>query len=334
MNPDLETLTSATEKTVAIAAQSGFLGIGAILIIIVAPIAMYVIRSTNLALATAICGAIFLSIFGLINIVSTVWPDIIINRPNILFGKITNVAKNFRVNIVSNVKSMGNAYTKTIYNSDIENQKDSLFLYVTPSEPNCLTVAITRTDSVAEDGNLAFHVSPISKKDMDGTTELTATVITSKSDKKPYLEVVRESRGKLLGEAVKYYAIDDSDPGCKLRATTSMLYNIFWSAMAQNSSNNLEIWKQKLTSDDVFTRRNSRIELSTLGSAGAGDLEALIQEDDNYRIQLGAAVAISVMPVEQRKLLPDSIKSKLVELKSARDPTMSATAARALAGWD
>ena len=90
-------------------------------------------------------------------------------------------------------------------------------------------------------------------------------------------------------------------------------------------------WADLLQSDDVFLRRNARIDLSLQGEAALATIGELVQAD-NYREQLGGVVALSIMPEAERCKARENpgLIAAIAGLAKSEDPTLRETATRAL----
>jgi hypothetical protein len=189
-----------------------------------------------------------------------------------------------------------------------------------------LAVALESTDSNAESIQL-FNI-PVSAEDMAPNIEILVEVIGEQD--KLLLKVWREVNGKQAAKATVFDALSNVDPGCaSTRGRLSDEWNVLGRAFAQAVASETEII-QRLQSDDVFTRREARIALSKRGENAFELTERLLARDDNYRLQLGALVALAGMTEDQRKKSPTGVIEKVRELRNSRDKTMRDTAVEAL----
>jgi hypothetical protein len=94
----------------------------------------------------------------------------------------------------------------------------------------------------------------------------------------------------------------------------------------QNNAS-VEDFSLRLKSDDVFTRRNARIDLSKQGPQTVEIAKQLLNSED-YRLQLGALVSLSIMPEQEQKQLPSDVLGKVHEFTNNHDPTIRETAER------
>jgi hypothetical protein len=79
----------------------------------------------------------------------------------------------------------------------------------------------------------------------------------------------------------------------------------------------------------LFTRRDARIDLSRQGAEALNIISQLL-DSGNYRIQLGALIALSEMPDNQRKRAPPALVDKARVLLNHNDAAMREAAARAI----
>ena len=80
----------------------------------------------------------------------------------------------------------------------------------------------------------------------------------------------------------------------------------------------------------MFTRRDARIALSKKTDDDLKLLASLVARDDNYRLQLGAVVALADVPDELRKKAPAGLFDKVRSLRNSSDKTMRDSAVLAL----
>jgi hypothetical protein len=132
-------------------------------------------------------------------------------------------------------------------------------------------------------------------------------------------------------------ADNSKDCGTRPRSTKTerhgfSKWSLFKLAFAQATEDStMGGWIIRLRSDDVFMRRNARIDLARQGTGAFEKINQLLDRDE-YRLQLGAVVAFADMPVELRKQAPGDLITKVHQLTSYREKTMRDNALRALQG--
>lgn len=222
----------------------------------------------------------------------------------------------------SDLWRVGNAYTKREFDLERENTFNFPFLLVTADAPACLALALVSTGG--NDRIDVFNNAPISDDDMTDNTEILAQF--GEDYRGPLLRVWREVRRAPKGRATVYRPIGGAERGC-MTASGENAWSIIGRAYAQKAPAAIT---DRLQSDDAFTRRDARIDVSKDAGSKLNLVGNLLVDDGNYRLQLGAAVAIAAMPEDERKKLPDAITDKLRELRGASDKTMRDTAVQAL----
>lgn len=329
MRSDIELLTQTTNvvtQTADIIVQYGFLGVGLVLTLLIAPAIHKWTKAPRIGLGALCFGLAFIIAYGVINIISVVAPTWISAQRAMISGFVLGVPNGQQVQMRSNLWRAGHAYTKREFDPQRGNIFNFPFLLVTAHPPTCLAVALVSTDPNS-DNSPVFNVTPISSDDMAPNMEILAEL--SGAPDKPALKVWRELNAKQMGKASVFQPLSSTDPGCAPVRGRLQVWSVFGRAFAQASVSDSEII-QRLQSDDVFTRRDARIALSKKGEDGFELIGKLLARDDNYRLQLGAAVALSGMPDEQRKKAPSDLFKKLNALQSSKDKTMRETVAQAL----
>jgi hypothetical protein len=316
--PDIELLTQTADFVV----KYGFLAVGLVLIFVIAPAIYKLAGAARMAIVAASFGLAFVVVYGVISIVAMVAPQWISSQRVMISGVVRGVPNGRQVQMKSDLWRVGNAYTKREFDPERENVFNFPFLLVTGEAPSCLALALVSTGG--NDKIDIFNVAPVTAEDMANGTDLLAQF--GQDDRGTFLRVWREVSRSPKGRATVYRPLDDTERGCEAAAHDSS-FSIIGRAYAQKAPKNIV---DRLQSDDAFTRRDARIDLSKDANSNVDLLGKLLQDDGNYRLQLGAAVAITAMPDDERKKLPTDVADKLRALRDAPDKTMRDTAVQAL----
>jgi hypothetical protein len=322
MRQDIELLTQTADFVV----KYGFLAVGLVLIFVIAPAIYKLANATRLAYATATFGVAFVIVYGILGVVTAVAPQWISGRRALVSGVVLGVPNGQHLQMKSDLRLAGFAYTKREHDAQQTNVFNFPFLLVTSASPSCLAVGL---ESTGQNSNSAeayfFNIAPLAASVMAANVEIVVQVSEDKG--KPALKVSRETNGK-PGKTLVFRPLADNDLGCETPTESTKSWSIFSSAYAQSKPSETQ-YQQKLQSDDVFTRRNARIGLSK-ETENFDLIGSLLARDDNYRIQLGALTALASMPEEQRRRGPDSLLKKVRALRDSKDKTMRDTAVQAL----
>jgi hypothetical protein len=315
---DIVLLTQTADFVV----KYGFLAVGLVLIFIIAPAIYKFANATRMAFAAVSFGLAFVVTYGVISIIAMVAPQWISSQRVMISGVVRNVPNGRQVQMKSDLWRVGNAYTKREFDPERENTFNFPFLLVTEKAPACLALAVVST--VGNDNIQLFNIAPVSDDDMADSTEILAQY--DEDNQGPRLRVWREVRHAPKGSALVYRPLGSTDRGCEAGSGRTV-WSIIGSAHAQKAPQGIV---DRLQSDDAFTRRDARIDLSKDAGSKLDLVEKLLVDDSNYRLQLGAAVAIAALPEDERKKLPPAMTDKLRELRGAADKTMRDTAVQAL----
>jgi hypothetical protein len=323
MQPDIELLT----KTADFVVKYGFLAVGLVLILIIAPAIYKLAGAKRLGLGTATFGLAFVIAYGVINLISVVAPQWISAQRVMISGVVLGVPNGQQLQIKSDLRRLGQAYTKREFDAQRANTFNFPFILVTADAPSCLAVAIVSTDKNADNSPL-FNISPVSVDDMAPNIEILAEVVEEQDGSA--LKVWREANGKQTTREAILKPLRDDELGCATKRGAWMGdWSVFRSAFAQSAVSDSDI-VERLQSDDVFTRREARIALSERGEGAFELIEKLLMRKDNYRLQLGAVVALAGMPEYQRKKASASLLEKVRSLRNSPDKTMRDAVVQAL----
>jgi hypothetical protein len=305
----------------------GFLAVGLALIFLVTPVIYNVWKAKNVGLATGCAGLAFVIAYGVIDIVQKTAPWLLSSQRSIISGVVLGVTDGYQIQMRSDRREAGQAYIKREFDREVRNLYNFPFILVTTDLPRCLSIGIASTDPNSENSR-AFNVKPLSRDDMESSVNIIARVVPQQDALQ--LVVWRERQGSLVGNQATYKALTPDEGDCGTQTLTA--HNDIWqwigSAFAQGTLRFEEI-SSKLRSDDVFTRRDARIELSRQGTKGFDTIDQLLNQN-NYRAQLGAVAALAEMPDEQRKQAPPSLRDKVRPLINNPDKTLRDAAVRAL----
>ncbi len=191
MQPDIKLLTSSADVIV----QYGFLGVGLVLILIIAPVIYKLGGATRLGLGTATFGLAFVVVYGVISIISVVAPQWIASQRVMISGIVRGVPNGQQVQIQSNLWRAKQAYIKR--ESDDDPRRANVFfnfsfILVTAYAPSCPAGALESTDKNA-DNSLIFN-APVSVDDMPSNIEILAEVVGENDG--TALKIWRELNGK------------------------------------------------------------------------------------------------------------------------------------------
>jgi hypothetical protein len=300
----------------------GFLGVGLALTIIIAPLIFAIWKSRMLTTVTVTFGLAFIVTWGVLNVVQQYFPYLIASKRVLLNGAVYKVPNGYQVQISSDVRMAGAAYLKRENDTDDRELNSFLFLLLSSQQPSCLALAINSNDPTAEAGSSAFKITPISDVDLKNESFIVAEA--HRLNKKFQLTLWREVSGKQMGDTLVLNPLDDSTPGCAAGHSARLYEWLIPSAFGQSRLEAREL-SARLRSDDLFTRRDARIDLSKEVPDNLQMTEEFLNSSD-YRLQLGALVALSILPPADRKNLPPDVLAKVKTLMGDSDSTIRETA--------
>ncbi len=303
----------------------GFLGVGLALTILIAPIIYAIWKSRTLTAVTISFGLAFIITWGVLDIVQQYFPSLIASKRVLLSGVVLKVPNGYQVQIASDLRKPGSAYIKHENDADDRELNSFPFLLLASRLPNCLSLAINNNNPQSETGASAFKITPISAGDLKNDAAIVA-MAQPRPDKKFRLRVWREVADQQIGDALTLDPLDDGTPGCAIGQDVGLFDWLVPSAFAQ-SNPQVQDYSARLKSDDLFTRRDARIGLSKEGANGIEMAKQFLNSGD-YRLQLGALVALSIMPEADRKNLPPDLLAKVREFTTHSDATIRDTASR------
>lgn len=318
---DIQLLTQTADFIV----KYGFLAVGLVLIGLIAPVIYKFSEAKLIALATLCFGLAFVIAYGVLGILTIVAPSWVSAQRVMLIGIIRNVPNGKTTQIQSDLWEVGHAFIKREHDRQADNLFDFRFVLLTERAPSCLEIGLVSTDPHSDDSAL-FTVAPISDADMAADIQLVAQV--GGEPDAPALSFWREQKNRRLGAPLTLQPSKGTEPGCARVRTASAPWSLFGLALAQPAPT--ADLTAKLQSDDVFTRRDARIALSKKTDDDLKLLASLVARDDNYRLQLGAVVALADVPDELRKKAPAGLFDKVRSLRNSSDKTMRDAAVLAL----
>lgn len=324
----------------------GLAGVGLLLIFAVAPMVYMILGSRPGGLWAAGTGVFLIVLYAVISAYDARTP-----RQRIFAGEIIGI-KNLTEVSVRTDDIDNDALTRKEHHPRKENSKNMFFVFFTSGVPKCLFVQFdkksaptggaaaamarpTGYEAVSEDGILFFSTGGLGPEDLDVDRLLKVRLI-EKPNKRPQLEVWRERRdgGKIGASAVlgpSELTSDDCEPARPGRSAASFWPSFVSAAFAQRAAATMpEEWTARLTNDDPFIRRDARLRLSREGAGAFETIDRFLGDASDYRLQLGAVVALAAMPETTRKQAPPGVFDKLRVLLNHRDKTMRDTALRAL----
>ena len=324
MRPDIALLTQTADFVV----KYGFLAVGMVLIFIIAPaIHKWGDARYHTTQGTVIFGLAFIIAYGVLSLVKAVAPQWISAQRVMISGIVLGVPNGKLVQMESDLWRVGQAYTKREFDTRRANVFNFPFLLVTAYAPTCLAVALEGTDRNSDTSQL-FNIAPVSEDDMAPNIELVIRVDEDQNGL--VMNVWREVAGKKSAVAASVQPLKELDRGCaRTREGSNWDWLIIKQAFAQTALTDSEI-TDRLQSDDVFTRRDARISLAQRGENSFELIDKLLARDDNYRLQLGAIVALAGLSEDQKKKIPLGVLEKVRPLRGSSDKTMRDTAVLAL----
>lgn len=309
-------------QTADFAVKYGFLAIGLLLIFLIAPAIFRFSQSKLLSFVAGSFGLAFVIAFGTLDLATRIMGD-----RTLLSGTVLGMTNGFQVQVRSDIRQAGQAYTKR----EVDPENGSLFnfpfLLATQDTPGCLVVSIASTNPES-DRIFAFNIAPLTQEDLRADTQLVVEVMPGEGDRMG-LNVWREQGQKVVGEVVALEPLPETARDCSKPAT---VVGAFWSglvgaAFAQDVPADLT---NRLMSDDAFTRRDARIDLSALGAEAFGTISGLLASG-TPRLQAGGLVALGGMAPDQLCTAPADLWGAVEALAGTADTAVQEAAGQALA---
>ena len=198
------------------AVKYGFLAVGLLLMLLIAP-ALY--KWPKLAIGTAIFGLAFVVAFGVVDLIRVVAPQWLGSQRVIISGAVLGVANGQQMQLRSDLRRPGHAYTKREHDPDPKraNVFNFPFLLVTRSAPKCIALAFENTTGNTEISHV-FNITPVSIEDMKANVDI--LIELGRDQENPSVKVWREIEGNPTSGATQFFPLKDSDPGCTFALAT------------------------------------------------------------------------------------------------------------------
>lgn len=312
-------------------AKYGFLAVGLVLVFLVAPAVYRIWDAERFGLSTVSVGIAFLVTYGVFDVLQRYFPKLLTAQRPLLSGEILDVKNGMVASLHSDDYKSGTPYTKRVNHPEFRELYNLPFMFLTSDAPGCLYISFSNNDINSEMMH-AFSISSISKEDLAANVDIKIKFI--ENPRGPRLKIWRVRDEHKIGEATLLEPLAVEAPGCveARGAKSSSLWPIGAAKAAETSGANRSMneWVALLRNDDALIRRDARLELSKLGAQAFPTISQLLDNSNDYRLQLGAVFALSIMPEDVRKTAPADILVKVRALLLHRDKTMRDAALRAL----
>jgi hypothetical protein len=330
---DIVELTQTTEYVL----RYGFLGVGLLLLIGIAPILWKATHMKWAAMASAFIGILLISLFAATDFIQRIFPDWLPAQIVLVGGELQKRNIEFVTLIRSDLDHERHAYIRREFDPFDQNLRKIRFFFLTRKEnlPKCLVLELQPLATMRpEQGFDILGDEPI---------VFNVPLETAKLRQNSHMLVIRlepiggalsadfqygQNRGGSAGPLTQLGAQERDCTRARSEAqTTRQGWLGIRAAHAQPSF--VTTTEDRLLSADPLIRRDARIDLSRQGPAAFEQLGSLLGSDQ-YRLQLGAAAAIAAMPRAERDLLTPELRRQLEVLTRDPDTTLSTTARRAL----
>ena len=205
---DFTTIRSIAELVI----KFGFLGVGLVLTLVVAPLTYKIWQARGITLGVACFGIAFLVTFGALDVVSRYAPAWIASNRTIIVGVVRGVQDGYQVQMQSNLSDARRAYIKREFDRDHRDILNFPFIFLSKAIPTCFAIAISSTDPHAEGDTSVFHFAPLSSEDTVINREIIAEVI--RHENTLALKVWRERDAHRIGESQTLEPLAPTDEGC------------------------------------------------------------------------------------------------------------------------
>jgi hypothetical protein len=305
------------------AVKYGFLAIGLLLILLIAPAVYRFSQSRLLTWVSVSFGLAFVIAFGALDLSNKLWRE-----RTFVSGTVLGITNGFQVQVRSDIRQAGQAYTKREVDPENGTVFNFPFILATRDAPGCLVVSIASTDPNWE-RIFAFNIAPVTDDDLRADTEVVIEAVP-RAGEQMVLNVWREQGQKRVGPVLTLEPLDATASDCSRGGSGATVTGwLFRPAFAQGFDP--AALERRLNSDDTFTRRDARIELAAQGPA-AFDAIADFIASGTHRVQMGAVVALGGMPAEQRCAAPPALLDAVRGLAASDDEGMRDAVRAALAG--
>jgi hypothetical protein len=307
-------------QTADFAVKYGFLAIGLLLIFLIAPAIYRFSQAKLLSLVAVSFGLAFVIAFGTMDLASRILRD-----RTLLTGTVLGMTNGLQVQVRSDIRQAGQAYTKREVDPENGSVFNFPFILATQDTPGCLVVSIASTSS---EKIFAFNIAPLKPEDMRSDTQVVVQVVPGAGDTMG-LNVWREQGQKRLGEVIALEPLPETAQDC---SKAGGAVSAFWSGLvgAAFAQDGVPAdLANRLMSDDAFTRRDARIELSGQGAAAFPTIEGLLASG-TPRLQAGGLVALGGMPTDEVCGAPDALWAAVEALSGTGDASVQEAAGQAL----
>jgi len=315
----------------------GFLGIGLLFALLLAPFFLKVMNSKPLAILCAMLGIVFGVIFAAIDVIRTAAPGLLPARTVMVSGSLRQVDSNLAALVRSDLEEETVAYARREYDRNVRDKVNVPFFFLTRDRelPSCLLIELRPLVEGGREVNIGTLANepllmnvPLEKEDLLRGLRQVVTVELGGGRITGTLQ--RRLDGADVTPATPLRQLGDNERACgaQLRKTSGFrLVSTAWAQGAPRRSTQETI--ARLQSSDPNVRRDARIDLSTQGTAAFDTIKGLLGTSD-YRLQIGAAAAVAAMPDEVRRQTPPAVRQQLQALLRHSDQTMRDTAKLAL----
>ena len=309
-------------QTADFAVKYGFLAIGLLLIFLIAPAIYRFSQAKLLSLVAVSFGLAFVIAFGTMDLATRLLKD-----RTLLTGTVLGMTNGFQVQVRSDIRQAGQAYTKREVDPENGSVFNFPFILATQDTPGCLVVSIASTNPNSE-RIYAFNIAPLKAEDMRSDTQVVVQAVPGGGDTMA-LNVWREKGQKRVGEVVALQPLPETAQDCS-RAGGAV--SAFWSGFAGAAFAQDGVpadLTNRLMSDDAFTRRDARIELAGQGAAAFGTIAGLLASG-TPRLQAGGLVALGGMPADQLCTAPEDLWATVQALSGTGDAAVQEAAGQVL----
>jgi hypothetical protein len=309
-------------QTADFAVKYGFLAIGLLLIFLIAPAIYRFSQAKLLSLVAASFGLAFVIAFGTMDLASRILQD-----RTLLTGTVLGITNGFQVQVRSDIRQAGQAYTKREVDPENGSVFNFPFILATQDRPGCLVVSIASTNPNSE-RIFAFNIAPLKPEDMRADTQVVVQVVPGEGERMG-LNVWREQGQKRVGDVLALEPLPETAQDCSRAggAVSAVWSGLVGAAFAQDGvPSDLA---NRLMSDDAFTRRDARIELSAQGAAAFGTIGGLLASG-TPRLQAGGLVALGGMSADQLCGAPEDLWAAVQALAGTGDAAVQEAAGQAL----
>jgi hypothetical protein len=292
----------------------------------------------------------FVLIFGVLDIITRHFPQLIVQRPPLLLGRVMEVAQDHRVDLAAGTALRQRPYMRRTNHEDDATLANHSFIFARRLDPRCMTLSITPPDPASPPGAKAeptFYAVPLAPAEGRASPYDELVLALRSRPGAPATVAGQWVRGdEAVGAALRVVEMPPTALSCADVVTAAAVPAsapgwfealVLRRALAQPAPDarrpplTAQGFAPLLRSDDPFVRRQARSTLGAQGAAAAPAIDGLLAAPD-YRLRLGALTAIGAMRPEERQALPDAVWHRVDALRADADPTMRGAAEAASAG--